>query len=105
METRELHNKGQSQSTAYGRNYSRVESSNTGSRHQEHTQIGRIQRQPNHVNGNYYRPTRRNFYEFEEENEICNTRSEINAIQTESRDYNTERTISPKRYDRRYSGN
>jgi hypothetical protein len=39
------------------------------------------------VSGNYYRPTRRNLYEFEDENEISNTRSEINDIQTESRDY------------------
>jgi hypothetical protein len=58
------------------------------------------------IKGNYYRQTRRNFYEAEEENEISNTGSEINVIQTESRDYNKERrTISPKRYDRRYSGN
>jgi predicted DNA-binding ArsR family transcriptional regulator len=47
METWELYNNGQSQSTTYGRNYCRVESaSNIGGRNQEHAEIRQIQTQP-----------------------------------------------------------
>jgi hypothetical protein len=77
-----------------------------GARNQGQAQIRRIQRQSNSGYGNDYRTDRRNCYELEERNEITNTRSEINDIQTDSGDYNKERrTMLPKLYDRRYSGN
>jgi hypothetical protein len=98
VETREQYNKSQSRRFEQARNM--------GVRNQGQAQIRRIQRQSNSGYDNDYRPHRRNCYEIEEENEISNTRSKINDIQMESRDYNKEsRTMSLKLYTKRYSEN
>jgi hypothetical protein len=43
------------------------------------------------VGENYYRSPGRNFYETKRENAISDKGSKLNAIQTESSDYNKER--------------
>jgi hypothetical protein len=84
-------------------NISRENKGHGNNRNVETRQMRRLQGYPTSNENSEYR-NRRDSHETEEGNELRKTRSE--DIQTEPRNYNEERrTMSPKLYDRRNSGN